>query len=258
MTASLSTWTLVVVFTLPFFLGYILVRRTAIGLFFLLASLGSILTISIAAGGPNLRYFCLPLVFYACFLSWFFNDAGGIISRMLRGGQKPSEKKMRASEWFRAAIHGCVCLAIAFMGLRGNLIRRDYWDIASTIERNMAQYVEDIYSARFVRDQSEWRIYLLNIPAFIVSEKHAVFYLASNSLMPDLRRRLGEAAERVELIATDSYFKMSIKGEGAIYRVLGRERIMQQKDIRKLVENGQLVLQFSPSTMTLAPWYEHR
>lgn len=76
---SSSHWKPGLALTVILFLyfGYILAKRSSAGLFLLVASLGSVLAISVGTGGVVPRYFCLSLAFYACFLSLFIDDVAG-------------------------------------------------------------------------------------------------------------------------------------------------------------------------------------
>ena len=240
---------------LLFFLAYFLIRRNAAGLFFLLASHGSLLAISVSVGGLANRYFCLPLMYCACFMSLFFKDiamaAAKIVEKMPVKRLDSLREKLDISRWVYVIVYGSACLALAFAGLRSNIIRRDYWKLASTIERNIIQAVEYTYVSKLSRTRPGQKIYLLDIPKFIVNEKYGLIYVASNSVMEDIRYRLGKDAERVELIAS-TYARENIFGkEYLAYKIQGVKNMKRESEIEKLVEEGHLVLRFSPSVMNM-------
>lgn len=235
---------------------YVLLKRSPVGLFFLLASLGPLMVISITAGGPNARYFCLPLAFYACFLSFLVNDISraieGILIRTSPKSTVGPGLSSRNAGLCQRAIYFGACLATVLVGLRGTLARRDFWASASLIERNIVESVEDLY----LGGTPTGKVYLLDVPDFFMTEKYSVFYVCSNSLMPDLRYRLGDdVAGRIELASTNDLFEISLRGERVIYRALGRDKKMAIFNIKNLLESGNLVLRFSPSTMSIAPVY---
>lgn len=246
-----------VVLILSLFLVYVVVRRDAKRLFFLVASFGSILTICIAAGGPNARYFCLPLAFYACFLSLILKDIAGAVAwglrKMLSRADGISDFLKRESERVQLAVSVVLCLTIAWSGLRNNIIRRDYWETASTIERNIVETVEGLFLLGTIGNDTEQKLYLLNIPEHFVSKRHSIFYVASNSIMPDLRYRLGDSADRIELIATGKEFKLPLENERVVYRALGWKEQLSDRDVERLLGDGHIVMQFSPFTKTLIP-----
>jgi hypothetical protein len=255
--ALTATVSIGVVITFLFFAGYVLVRADNKSLFFLVASVGSILTVCIAAGGPNARYFCLSAAFYACFLSlilknvaraviWIFRKALGHVSGV-------SSFLERKSGMIQHTFSIVLCLIIAFAGLRTNLIRREYWATASSIERNMVQTVEDLVLIGAIGKHPEQKLYLLNIPEHFISEKHSIFYVASNSIMPDLRHRLGDSADRVKLIATGRRFELPVENDRVIYRALGWKEQLSMKEVGELIEDGHVIMQFSPFSKTLVP-----
>ncbi len=257
---SQLAFTLAVFSILLIFIGYILIRKSSAALFFFLTALGSILTISVAAGGPNLRYFCLPLAFFCCFLSLFVKDIATLITqvsgkglariRNVSGGSEPTHP------WLCAALYSGLLLIVAFAGFRDNLARRGYWETASRIQRNMVESIEDLYLSGALR--SGQKLYLLNIPEDIWSKKFSVFYVASNSLIPDMRRRVGAAASGIEPIATGTFFETDVRGERVAYRALGcKDNKVEGRDIERLVRNGETVLWFSPATQMLTPLAPH-
>jgi hypothetical protein len=246
-----------VVLVLILFLGYAFSRTDKKGLFFLLASLGSILAISISAGGPNARYFCLPLTLYACFLTLFFRDIARAVAwalrKMFARAGSVSNFLTREPENIQLAFSAVLCLTVAVGGLRANIIRRGYWETASTIERNIAQTVENFFLFGTIGEDAEQKLYLLNIPEHFVSEKHSIFYVASNSIRHDLRHRLGDSAQRIELIATGKHFELPLENERVVYRALGWKEQLSLREIEELIEDGHIVLQFSPFSKTLVP-----
>ncbi len=253
---------MVILGTCIFFL-YILVRKSKTGLFFFLASLGPILIISIGAGGPNLRYFCLPLAFFTCFLCGFISDFSNVLVHTLRrifgsGGGALNGGTGGRSAWARKILCAGVCFALAGAGLSGNLKRRDYWKAASTIQENIVQTAEHAFLTGAISANSNRKLYLLNIPAEFRTRTGAVFYVASNSLMPDLRHRLGAAAERIEPVASGNPFEMSLNGETVIYRVLGRNRILTETEIKMVLDQGHSILRFSPQRKDLVPFAVHQ
>jgi len=252
-----STWTfrLVGFFILLALLIYTLLRRNMAGLFLLLSSVGSILAITLAAGAILPRYFCLPLAFFSCLLSLIIGDAAtalaGAFTRTLPNGAKPG-KRERAAESLAFATNVIVCCAIAVVGLRGNLVRRDYWRMASQIERNVATEAEMWSSSRCTQNSPDKKIYLLNVPYYIFLEKSLeTFPVARNSLENDLRCRLGEAACFIEPIATANCLDAMMGGKRVTYRVYGWKNPVTKPDITRILREGHLVLQFSPATMTL-------
>ena len=84
------------------------------------------------------------------------------------------------------------------------------------IERNIVQTTEDLFLFGAIGTETKQKLYLLNIPEHFVSEKHSIFYVASNSIMPDLRYRLGDSADRIELIATGRRFELPLEKERVV------------------------------------------
>ncbi|GAB4348017.1 MAG: hypothetical protein Kow0099_30410 [Candidatus Abyssubacteria bacterium] len=234
---------------LIFFLFFVwtVIRKNASAFFFLVIGSGTMLTISIAAGGPNSRYFCLPLAFFACFLAVFFKGMAGMGVRALEGILPLSGRS--AARWLRHLVFWGMCAALAYVGYRGLIARRTYWGLASLIERNIVQGVESYFVSGRVGPHQ--KVYLLNMPEHFGSEKYPIFYVGSHSLMPDLRHRLGVLSERVELIASGTLFEMTFMGERFMYRALGRDRIVNKGDVKKLIDGGEVVLRFSPDLMGL-------
>ncbi len=248
-----STWLPVAsVGFLLFYLAYAFLQKSGPALFFLLASVGSISAISIASGGIELRYFCLPLAFSACLLALFLSDAAKLISW-------PFQKALNrfrhnaGSPWVSGIIYMAACTLIAAIGFRENLVRREYWQAASTIEKNIVEFVEVLYESLEENPESNQKLYLLDIPDAIWSHRYSTFHIGTNSFMADLRHRIGDGAARVELIANQPVFPIVIRGENALCRVLGREKIMEPEDIERLIEDGHRVFRFSPRLMTLEP-----
>jgi hypothetical protein len=249
--SSIQVGLLTLAFTLVF-AAYLSLRRTASGLFFFLSSLGSILTISLAAGGPNERYFCLPLAFFSCFVVLFLKDlvtaAGHLIQKKF-----PEGRKAIGATAVQKMVFGGLCLSLALSGLRGNLHRRQFWSAASQIERNIVGTVENLYLTGSLLKEPGKKLYLLNAPAFMVTKRNSIFYICSNSLMPDLRFRLAAAADDIELAATGNLFQMKVNGEDVIYRARGRQNVIDNKRIKQLVGEGHLFFQFSPAVMNVIP-----
>jgi hypothetical protein len=252
LSSDIHIWPVVAAVVLVFS-AYLFFKRTAIGLFFLLASTGPALTISFAAGGPNERYFCLPLVFFTCFLSLFIRDVAAAFIRLL-GKLKKQNVSRNLMQKVHIAFYAAVCLAIAIAGFRGNLKRRSFWEAASRIERNIVGQVENIYLTGSFSSAGGRKIYLLNMPAYMVTRTNSIFYICSNSLIPDLRRRLLNADNEIELAATGQLFQMKLNNEQVLYRALGRDNMLDRKHVRKLINEGNLVLQFSPHLMTVVPF----
>jgi hypothetical protein len=233
--------------------GHLYYTRSRAGLFFLGASLGSLLVIFIGTGSPNPRYFCLPLAFYACFLALFMGDVVAGTVGMLRALLQRTGFSVSGhmAGWLSHAILVAVSLAVVFVGLSGNLARRDYWKAASTIERNVVESVERyVVTGQFRRDR---KVFLLDAPDAIWSPRYSTFYVGSNSLGQDLGLRLGKNIERVSLVSSAAVLEMSVRGERVYYRTLGRERMLEREDIDRLVSSGHLVLRFLPSLMTVRP-----
>ncbi len=92
-----------------------------------------------------------------------------------------------------------------------------------------------------------------NVPERFISRKNMIFYVASHSLMPDLRRRLGDFADRIRLIATGTRFEMPLGDEWALYRAMGWKEKLSRKDVQRLAEDCHMVMQFSPSHKMLIP-----
>jgi len=238
--------------------AYIWKKKNLAGAFFLIVSITVVLTISIMAWGPHSRYYCLSLVYYACFLSLFLNNVIGDVVRHCTGNRSgmaaDSDQTGNMSRNIHIAIYWSVCLTIVLAGLRGNLIRRDYWHAASVIERNAAETVEEYYRAGTMQDNPSQRIYLLNVPDFIWSEKYSFIYVSTNSLLLDIRHRIGGQAAGVIPIADSTPAEIIIWGKTMEYIKLGRDNVMDAASIKKLVEEGHVVLEFSPVTMTLSPF----
>lgn len=243
---------------LLFFGTHILARRSTTGLFFLLASLSTILTISVMAWGPHSRYYCLPLAFYACYLSLMLRDVAGVAVHLFRKAwdiaPKFSGKPMITSQLPRTVIYCGACLAITLAGLRGNLIIRNFWETASLIELNIVQTVEDIHDVGTLQDKPGRKIYLVNIPEFLWFEKYSFIYVSGNTIIPDLRNRIGKYVANVKFVADNSNPEITIHGKHMEYVKLGRENIIDEEGFEKLIEQGHLVLIFLPSTMTLVPY----
>jgi hypothetical protein len=159
----------------------------------------------------------------------------------------------RKSETIATALYVVFCLIFAFNGLRGNIERRGYWESASAIERSMVRTVENLFLFGTTGNKAEKRLYLLNVPEHFISKNGMMFYVASHSLMPDLRHRLGESAQRIELIATGRRFELPLENERAIYRALGWKEQLSAREVEKLAEDGHVVLQFSPYEKALVP-----
>jgi hypothetical protein len=243
------------------FVYYIYKKRSLEGTFFLAASAGIVLIISIMAWGPHSRYYCLPLAFYACFLVLFLKHVTGDVIRYFYGKRVErsagSDDIQRLSRLAHHVFYGIMGVAIALAGLRGNLIRRDYWEAASRIERNAAETVEKYYRAGTLSDDPSRKIYLLNVPDFIWSEKYAFTYVAANSLLLDIRHRIGGASANVIPIADGVSGEITLRGKPMEYMKLGRTHVMDEAGIDNLIEEGHVVLEFSPVTMTLAPLGEN-
>ena len=253
LTSNLSVW-LVVLALLVLFFVYIYIRKTAAGLFFLLGSIGSILTLSLVAGGPNERYFCLPLVYFSCFLSLFFRDVSLVMLRPI--AKKSSTSEVNHSRTFfggHNVLSVTLILAVAAAGFSGNVQRRTFWAAASKIERNIVKTVEDTYLAGSFSNGGGKKMYLINIPEYFVTGKDSIFYVSSNSLMPDLRHRLPEAADNIELAATAIHFGMDVNSEPVKYRALGRQNPLDRKRINQLQQEGHTMFQFSPALMDIIP-----
>jgi len=240
-----------------FFLAYAVIKRSSAGLFFLLASHCSLLAISISTSVLANRYYCLPLMYWACFVSLFFRDIAAAIAKVFEKVQAAwldsSRKGPDVSRWIFVIVHASACLALAFAGLRGNLERRAYWKLASAIEQNIVQTVEYMHVSGFGRGRPGQKIYLLDIPNHLWSEEYSVFFVAGNCIMPDIRHRLGRDAERVELIASTDIRWMTSGEERLAYRIKEQENIMSKSDIEGLIEEGHLVLQFMPHALNLVP-----
>jgi hypothetical protein len=251
---ALSSITLLL---LTIFLGYIAIRRNMAALFFLLASTGSILVVSLSAGGPSPRYFCLPLALYACFLSAIFKDIAALFVwalvklRVLIAHNSGSQKE--GSEPLNAGFHIAICLLIILTGLRGNVARRAYWQAASQIEKNMVDTVVGLFSSGTIRGEKGQQLFLLNIPAAIRLEKYSHIYIAQNSLIPDLKYRLGTSAEEIVVISGGTQLRMPFGDDLVAYRPLRPKNRVSQYDIRRILEEGHVVLQFSPPTRMLVP-----
>ncbi|RJP25891.1 MAG: hypothetical protein C4520_01690 [Candidatus Abyssobacteria bacterium SURF_5] len=234
------------------FLIYIFYRRTAAGFLFLFSSLGSVLAISLAAGGPNERYFCLPLAFFSCFLSLLLRDAAAAAAYPFENAFANLNRRLFLGN-MRHILYVGISLLVAAAGITGNLERRAYWAVASTIERNIVSTVEGVYLAGSIQPRKGKKLYLVNMPSYMVNEKKAVFYICSNSVIPDLRHKLPHAADDMELVATGNLFEMDINGEKLIYRALGLDNAMDNARIQQLMDDGHLFLQFSPVVMTAVP-----
>jgi hypothetical protein len=187
----------------------------------------------------------------------FISDGAGAIARQihkaLAGVVNSPAAVARMAVLLHIAIWVGASLSIAWIGLRGNLVRRDYWKCASLIERNIVESVESLYKSGAVQASAGQKVYLLNIPWHILSRRYLFFFVSGNSLMPDLRHRLGKAAAEVEVIASGYSFEMTIMGERVEYRTLGHSKMMDRRAIESLINNGHIVLQFSPRAMTLVP-----
>lgn len=156
-----------------------------------------------------------------------------------------------ASHLLSIALYSVACLAVAFTGLQGNLIERDYWKVASMMERGVVYSVDNLFKTGVIQFGGSQRVYLLDVPEILWSPRHSLYYVGNNSLEPDLSYRLGGAAEDVELIASAPIFEVMVRGERAFYRTLGHERMMEKEDVERLLAEGQIVLRFSPAKMTL-------
>jgi hypothetical protein len=243
------------------FLFYIYKKRSAEGAFFLIASMGTIVTISVLAWGPHSRYYCLPLVFYACFLVRFLYDVTAACVRWYstkRARNTPESAEVPpAAVGAHLVLYWVVCLAIALAGLRGSFVRRDYWETASLIERNAAETVEDYFRSGVLSDELSRRLYLLNVPDFIWSEKYSFIYVASNSLLLDIRHRIGADASRVLPIADDRPAEITVRGKTMMYVKLGDDNSMSREDVEQLARDGHLVLAFSPAMKKVIPFGAH-
>jgi hypothetical protein len=227
------------------------------GSFFLLVSIGSILAIAVSVGDINLRYFCLPLVFFSCFVSMIISDisakASGMLGQAFEKSVKLAKNDDRVSRFAYLALYACISSAIAYAGFRGILARRPYWKTASTIEWNIVETTENFSIAGAGQSFPGQKIYLLNIPKFFRSERYGLFYVASNSLMEDLRHRLGEKSKQIELISNTPVLEIVAHGQRLGCGVMAKKKSMDAREIMRLLEDGHIVLRFSPSAMTLVP-----
>lgn len=233
--------------------GYLYLSRSRAALFFLWASLGSLLVIFIGTGSPNPRYFCLPLAFYACFLALFIGDASVAAIAVLGSLLKSAGIHITGGKtvWLGRAVLVAAALAVTCIGLTGNLIRRDYWKAASTIERNVVETVERyLVTGHFDAGK---KVFLMDAPDAFWSPKYSAFYVGSNSLIHDLNHRLHKRSESVALVAGTAMLEMNIQGERVYCRTLGRERMLEREDIDRLLSQGHLILRFSPSLKTVRP-----
>ena len=87
-----------------------------------------------------------------------------------------------------------------------------------------------------------------------MSPKYSFVYVSTNSLLLDIRHRIGDQAAGVIPIADNMPAEITIRGKRMEYMKLGRENVMDKASIKKLVEEGHVVLEFSPVTMTLSPF----
>jgi hypothetical protein len=243
-------------------LGYTLYRRSVAGLFLLCSSVSGMTAIVIASGAITSRYFCLPLVFFASYLSWFLIDASTlfakVLCRALPGESAKEDSRERMALLPGYLIGGIICCVIVLVGLRGNLLRREYWNVASTIEQNIVESIQLYAMTALVPEEPEQKIYLLNVPHYIWSKKHSYYLpLASNSLVQDLRHRLGEKAGRISLIATARSMEISIGNDTAVYKVKGQKNMKSWEEIHRLIEDGHIILRFSPAMKMLVPLGAH-
>lgn len=151
------------------------------------------------------------------------------------------------------SFHFVLCLVIIQMGLTGNFARREYWKAASLMEQNMVNTIESLFLFGTIRAEEGQKLFLLNIPAAIILEKHSRIYVAQNSLFPDLRYRMGELTEEIVVIASGTQFSIPFGEDYLAYGPLKRRNRVSQNDIQKIIEDGHIVLQFSPFTRTLVP-----
>lgn len=255
--ASFLAISSITILLLSLFAGYIAVKRNMAATFFLLASTSSILVISSLGGGPNPRYFCLPLVFYTCFLSIIFEDIAGLFARgflkLLALISSNSRSPKGGSGLLNGGLHFVLCLVIIQTGLSGNFARREYWKAASLMQQNMLNTIESLFRLGTIRREKGQKLFLLNIPAAIKLEKYSQVYVAQNSFIPDLRHRVGELAEEIEVIAVGTQFRIPFGEDWLAYRPVGWKSRVSQNEIQKIIEDGHVIFQFSPFTRTLVP-----
>ena len=247
----------ITILLLTLFAAYIAVKRSTAAMFFLLASIGSILAISWFGGGPRPRYFCLPLVFYACFLSLILRDIAELFARgFLRLpaliSHNSSDPK-GGSGLLKGGFHFVLCLVIILMGFSGNFVRREYWKAASVMEQDMVNTIESLFVSGAIQEKEGQKLFLLNIPAQFMLDKYSRIFIARNSLIRDLRYRVGESAEEIEVIAGGSRFRMPFGEDWLAYTPVNRMNRVSQNEIQKIIEDGHIILQFSPFTRTLVP-----
>jgi hypothetical protein len=245
---------------LVFVLGYTLKRRNTTSLFFLFSAVGSFVGIAVSANAISPRYFNLPLVFYACFLSSLAQDVTGLLRTAFRrrASRKPREieKEERLSIWVQQGAYVVCCLTIVWFGMRGTLEYRAYWKLASLIESNIVESVEGYYNSRLDQNRPEQTIYLLDVPEFLWSDKYfSRFYVTGGSLVWELRYRLGAAADSIKFISTYRNFQMTTGDKYIAYQAYGAENgeLVREGDIKKLIDDSHVVLRFSPDVLDVVP-----
>ena len=116
----------------------------------------------------------------------------------------------------------------------------------------MVESIQDWHRVGLGADNPGRKIFLLDIPHIFWSETCSyLFPIAHNSLMPDLRYRLGDDAERIELIASVKGMEMRIVDELVACRVKGQKNMKSKGELKEILDDGHIVLQFSPAARSL-------